>query len=114
MTAALSNIYRASSDYIGDASLTALQQQALKTKSLCLALLADNPFEKGANEDDDIKTICLEDIGLNAVPSARNDPEMRRKFDNLEVQYSRNMGTDQPHVPQKYLSNYLKISQVRI
>jgi hypothetical protein len=91
MTAALSNIYRASSDYIGDASLTALQQQALKTKSLCLPILADNPFEKGANEDDDIKAICLEDLGLNAVPSARNDPEMRRKFDNLEVQYSRNM-----------------------
>ena len=91
MTAALSNIYRASSDYIGDASLTALQQQALKTKSLCLPLLADNPFEKGANENDDIQTICLEDLGLNTVPSARNDPEMRRKFDNLEVQYSRNM-----------------------
>jgi len=91
MTVALSNIYRASSDYIGDASLTALQQQALKTKSLCLPILADNPFEKGANEDDDIKAICLEDLGLNAIPSARNDPEMRRKFDNLEVQYSRNM-----------------------
>jgi hypothetical protein len=69
MTAALSNIYRASSDYIGDASLTALQQQALKTKSLCLPILADNPFEKGANEDDDIKAICLEDLGLNAVPA---------------------------------------------
>ncbi len=39
MTKNLSKIYRASSDYIGDASLTALQQQALKTKSLCLPLL---------------------------------------------------------------------------
>ena len=91
MTENLSKIYRASSDYIGDASLTALQQQALKTKSLCLPLLADNPFEKAQNEADDIERICLEDLGLNAVPSARNDPEARRKFDNLTVQYSRNM-----------------------
>ena len=91
MTENLSKIYRASSDYIGDASLTALQQQALKTKSLCLPLLADNPFEKGQDEADDIEAICLEDLGLNAVPSARIDPDTRRKFDNLKVQYSRNM-----------------------
>jgi len=91
MTENLSKIYRASSDYIGDASLTALQQQALKTKSLCLPLLADNPFQKGQDEADDIEQICLEDLGLNAVPSARNDPDTRRKFDNLTVQYSRNM-----------------------
>ena len=64
MTENLSKIYRASSDYIGDASLTALQQQALKTKSLCLPLLADNPFEKGQDEADDIEAICLEDLGL--------------------------------------------------
>jgi hypothetical protein len=91
MTENLSKIYRASSDYIGDASLTALQQQALKTKSLCLPLLADNPFQKGEDEAEDIEQICLEDLGLNAVPSARNDPDTRRKFDNLTVQYSRNM-----------------------
>ncbi len=58
MTEALSKIYKASSDYIGDASLTALQQQALKTKSLCLPLLADNPFDKGQNEDAEIERIC--------------------------------------------------------
>jgi hypothetical protein len=91
MTKNLSKIYRASSDYIGDAFLTALQQQALKTKSLCLPLLADNPFQKDQNEADDIEQICLEDLGLSAVPSARNDPETRRKFDNLTVLYSRNM-----------------------
>ena len=91
MTENLSKIYRASSDYIGDASLTALQQQALKTKSLCLPLLADNPFEKAQDEADDIQKICLEDLGVDAVPSARTDPETRRKFDNLTVQYSRNM-----------------------
>ena len=54
LTENLSKIYRASSDYIGDASLTALQQQAFKTKSLCLPLLADNPFEIGQNEADDL------------------------------------------------------------
>jgi hypothetical protein len=91
MTENLSKIYRASSDYIGDASLTALQQQALKTKSLCLPLLADNPFQKSQNEANDIEQICLEDLGLSAIPSARIDPEARRKFDNLIVQYSRNM-----------------------
>ena len=91
MTEALSKIYRASSDYIGDASLTALQQQALKTKSLCMPLLADNPFEKGADEEDDIEAICLEDLGLTAVPRRNVDAEARRKFDNLTVQYSRNM-----------------------
>ena len=68
-----------------------MQQQALKTKSLCLPLLADNPFEKGQDEADDLERICLEDLGLNAVPSARTDTETRRKFDNLTVQYSRNM-----------------------
>ncbi len=54
-------------------------------------MLADNPFQKGQNEADDIEQICLEDLGLNAVPSARTDPKTRRKFDNLTVQYSRNM-----------------------
>jgi hypothetical protein len=91
MTKALSKIYRASSDYIGDASLTALQQQALNTKSLCMPLLADNPFEKGQNEEDDIQTICLEDLGLTAIPRRNVDAEARCKFDNLTVQYSRNM-----------------------
>jgi hypothetical protein len=91
MTEALLKIYRASSDYIGDASLTALKQQALKTKSLCLPLLADNPFEKGADEEDDIETICLEDLGLTTVPRRIVDAEGRRRFDNLTVQYSRNM-----------------------
>jgi hypothetical protein len=59
MTENLSKTHRASSDYIGDASLTALQQQALKTKSLCLPLLADNPFKKSQNEANDIEQICL-------------------------------------------------------
>ncbi len=91
MTEALSKIYKASSDYIGDASLTTLQQQALKTKSLCLPLLADNPFEKGQNEDAEIERICLEYLGLPAIPRRNVDAEARRRYDNLTVQYSRNM-----------------------
>ncbi len=53
--------------------------------------MADNPFEKGADEEDDIEAICIEDLGLNAVPRRYVDAEARRKFDNLAVQYSRNM-----------------------
>jgi hypothetical protein len=43
MTETLRKIYKASSDFIGDASLSAEQQVALKTRSLCLPLLAENP-----------------------------------------------------------------------
>ncbi len=53
--------------------------------------MADNPFEKGADEEDDIEAICLEDLGLIAVPRRNVDAEARRRFDNLTVQYSRNM-----------------------
>ena len=42
MTESLRKIYRASSDFIGDASLSAEHQVALKTRSLYLSLLADN------------------------------------------------------------------------
>jgi hypothetical protein len=89
-------IYRASPDYIGgdyigyigDASLTltALQQLALWTKSVCLPLLADNPFNKGQNEDAEIDQICLEDLKLPAIPRRNVDAKARRTFDNLTVQ----------------------------
>ncbi len=68
-----------------------MQQQALKTKSLCLPLLADNPFEKGQNEDAEIEQMCLEDLGLATIPRRNVDLEGRRKYDNLTVQYSHNM-----------------------
>ena len=45
MTESLRKLYKASSDFIGDASLSAEQQVALKTRSLWLPLLADNPWE---------------------------------------------------------------------
>ena len=53
----LRRIYKASSDFIGDASLSAEQQVALKTRSLCLPLLADNPWEPPNDEEDTISTI---------------------------------------------------------
>ena len=45
MTESLRKLYKASSDFIGDASLSAEQQVALNTRSLWLPLLADNSWE---------------------------------------------------------------------
>ncbi len=45
MSETLRKIYKALSDFIGDASLSAEQQVALKTRSLCILLLAENPWE---------------------------------------------------------------------
>jgi hypothetical protein len=51
MTDTLRKIYKAASDFIGDASLSAEQQVALKTRSLCIPLLAENPWEPPDDED---------------------------------------------------------------
>ena len=56
MSETLRKIYKASSDFIGDASLSAEQQVTLKT-SLCIPLLADNPWEPSDDEDDTINDI---------------------------------------------------------
>ncbi len=77
-------LYKASSDYIGDASLNVEQKSMLKVKSLCLPLLADAPWTKGAQEDDEIEKIVLEEMSLAAVPT---DADEKRKYDNLVVQY---------------------------
>ena len=87
MSETLRKIYKASSDFIGDASLSAEQQVALKTRSLCIPLIADNPWTPAVDEDDDVKLIVLEDRGLDAIPNARSDE--RAKFDNVVVQYKR-------------------------
>ncbi len=42
MTESLRKIYKASSNFIGNALLSAEQQVALKTRNLYLSLLADN------------------------------------------------------------------------
>ena len=68
MSETLRKIYKASSDFIGDASLSAEQQVALKTRSLCIPLLADSPWTPSEDEDDEIKAIVLEDRGLAAIP----------------------------------------------
>ena len=89
MSETLRKIYKASSDFIGDASLSAEQQVALKTRSLCIPLLADNPWEPSDEEDDTIREIVLEDRGLDAIPN--DGSEERTKFDNVVVQYKRTM-----------------------
>ena len=89
MSETLRKIYKASSDFIGDASLSAEQQVALKTRSLCIPLLADNPWEPSDEEDDTISEIVLEDRGLDAIPN--DGSEERTKFDNVVVQYKRTM-----------------------
>jgi hypothetical protein len=43
LTNSMTKLYRASNDFIGDASLTVEQRSMLKLKSLCLPILADNP-----------------------------------------------------------------------
>jgi hypothetical protein len=58
MTDTLRKIYKAFSDFIGDASLSAEQQVALKTRSLCIPLLTENPLD---DEDNTINDIVLED-----------------------------------------------------
>jgi hypothetical protein len=55
----LSKLYCASSDFIGNALLTVEQQSTLKTRSLCLPLVSDNPWEKGTNETEEIELAVL-------------------------------------------------------
>lgn len=87
----LGKIYKASTDFIGNASLTGEQQLAFKAKSLCIPLLAEHPWTKPRTESDDIKLIALEELGLTAAPNARNDADNYRKYNNTCVQYERHM-----------------------
>ena len=84
LTSTMRKLYKASSDFIGDASLNVEQRSMLKVKSLCLPLLADAPWTKGNQEDDEIEKIVLEELSLAAVPTAADE---KRKYDNLVVQY---------------------------
>ena len=84
-------------DFIGNASLSAEQQTALKTRSLC------NPWEPPNDDEDTINAIVLlEDRGIEAIPT--DDPDKRIKHDNTVVQYSRAMHglsqrNSESHVP---------------
>ena len=89
-------IYKAQSDFIQDASLSVQQQVVLKTRSLWLPLLADNPWEHPKDEPpkfithdtiDIINVIVTEDCVINAIPI--EDSDKRIKHDNTVVQYSR-------------------------
>ncbi len=63
--------------------LSVEQRSTLKVKSLCLPILAEHPWIPGANEDDEIEKVVLEEMGLQAIPTAADD---KRKYDNLVVQ----------------------------
>jgi hypothetical protein len=80
----MTKLYRASSDFIGDASLNAEQRSMLKVKSLCLPILANDPWVPGTNEGDEVDAIVLEELGLSLKP---RDQDGKRKFDNMVVQY---------------------------
>ena len=84
LTSTMRKLYKASSDFIGDASLNVEQRSMLKVKSLCLPLLADSPLTKGNQEDAEIEKIVLEEMSLGAVPTTADE---KRKYDNLVVQY---------------------------
>jgi hypothetical protein len=84
----LSKLYRASSDFLGNASLTVEQQSTLKTRSLCLPLVSDNPcWKKGPREADEILKVVLEDMGLQAALA--NSAHDYHKFVNTTTQYER-------------------------
>jgi hypothetical protein len=83
----LSKLYRASSDFIGNASLTVDQQSTLKTRSLCLPLVSDNPWQKCAQEADEILKVVLEDMGLQAAP--QQGDHNHHKYVNTTTQYEK-------------------------
>ncbi len=47
-------------------------------------MLADAPWTKGTQEDNEIEKIVLEEMSLAAVPTTADE---KRKYDNLVVQY---------------------------
>ena len=47
----INKLFKPSAQFIGDASLNVELQNTMKVKSLCLPILADNPFAKGDDED---------------------------------------------------------------
>ena len=84
LTNSMTKLYRASNDFIGDASLTVEQRSTLKLKSLCLPILADHPWAPGPQEGDEIQKIVLEEMALAAIPTGADE---KRKYDNTVVLY---------------------------
>ena len=69
----MTKLYRASSDFIGDASLNVEQRSMLKVKSLCLPILANDPWVPGINEADELDDIVLEEMGLTTKPRGADE-----------------------------------------
>ena len=86
VTQTINKLFKPSAQFIGDASLNVELQNTMKVKSLCLPILADNPFAKGLKEDELITEIALEDEGISDVPEEADD---LRKHENVKVQYQK-------------------------
>ena len=86
VTQTINKLFKPSAEFLGDASLNMELQNTMKVKSLCLPILADNPFAKGAEEKKLIEQIALEDEGIADVP---DEAEKLRKHENVKVQYER-------------------------
>jgi len=86
VTQTINKLFKPSAEFLGDASLNMELQNTMKVKSLCLPILADNPFAKGAEEKNLIEQIALEDEGIADVP---DEAEKLRKHENVKVQYER-------------------------
>ncbi len=84
----INKLFKPSAQFIGDASLNVELQDTMKVKSLCLPILADNPFAKGDDEDILITKIALEDEGISDVPNEAEADDLR-KHENVKVQYTR-------------------------
>jgi hypothetical protein len=64
--------------------LTVEQRSILKLKSLCLPILADDPWAPGPQEDDEVEKIVLEEMALAAISTGADE---KRKYDNTVVLY---------------------------
>lgn len=80
----LGKILKTSADLIGHGSTE--QQALVKTRCLCVSLLADHPWQPAEDEDAQVQSLVLEDMGINTTPRRTEDT---RTYDNLIVQYKR-------------------------
>ncbi len=89
VTQTINKLFKPSADFIiGDASLNMELQNTMKVKSLCLPILAEDPFAIGKKEKELITAIALEDEGIADVPEDADD---LRKHENVKVQYERTL-----------------------
>jgi hypothetical protein len=92
----MTKLYRASSDFIGDASLNVEQRSMLKVKSLCQPILENDPWVPGQTEADEIKKIVLEEMGLQLVPRGQDD---KRKYDMIFLRDDLSLRVVKSHIP---------------